>query len=313
MRIGQNPAKNLKEVAIPQRITVAVLNYIPMLAGFYSEMLDVLKACLNSIYDNTDLPYDLLVFDNGSCSEVLQYLLEENEAGRIQYLWTSEKNIGKGGAWNIIFGGAPGEIIAYTDNDCIFSKGWLSKSVELLETYPNVGMVTARPYRTPPEFYTSTLAWAGQTENVQVEAGQLIPFEVLHEFNLSLGQTEEFSREFIKNSKDYRLTFKNVPAIVGGSHWQFTAKKSTLQTFLPFQMDRPMGQVRQLDQRMNELSLLRLMLAEPYAMNLSNTVSNQPSASKSGEPAAAGFWSIPFVKKIMLGLHDWVFRKYFQK
>ena len=111
-------------------------------------MLDVLKTCLGGIWENTDLPYDLLVFDNGSCGEVRQYLLDRHEEGQIQYLILSEKNLGKGGAWNQILGGAPGELIAYTDNDCLFRKGWLSRSVQLLETYPNVGMVTARPFRT---------------------------------------------------------------------------------------------------------------------------------------------------------------------
>ncbi|HPC06129.1 MAG TPA: glycosyltransferase family A protein, partial [Anaerolineaceae bacterium] len=149
MRIGQNPAKNQKEVAKPERITVAVLNYIPVLSGYYSQMLDVLKVCLGSIRDTADLPFDLLVFDNGSCEEVTRYLNEEKDQGRIQYLMLSEKNLGKGGAWNMIFSGAPGEIIAYTDNDVQFYPGWLSKSVELLETYPTVGMVTARPFRTP--------------------------------------------------------------------------------------------------------------------------------------------------------------------
>ena len=102
MRLGQNPAKSVKEVAKPQKITVAVLNFIPFLSGYYAEMLDVLKANLGSIWDTADLPYDLLVFDNGSCPEVCSYLLEQKEAGKIQYLILSEKNLGKGGAWNIM-------------------------------------------------------------------------------------------------------------------------------------------------------------------------------------------------------------------
>ena len=43
MRIGYNPAKSIKGVATPATITIAVLNYIPFLSGFYAEMLDVLK------------------------------------------------------------------------------------------------------------------------------------------------------------------------------------------------------------------------------------------------------------------------------
>jgi len=316
MRIGQNPAKNQKEVAKPEQITVAVLNYIPVLAGYYSQMLDVLKVCLGSIRDTADLPFDLLVFDNGSCEEVTRYLNEEKNQGRIQYLMLSSKNLGKGGAWNMIFSGAPGEIIAYTDNDVQFYPGWLSNSVSLLESYPNVGMVTARPFRTPPEFYTSTLNWAKDNPDVIVENGQLIPFDVLHVFNLSLGQEDEYSRGLIKNSEDILLDYRNSRAIVGGSHWQFTARKDVLQDFLPFQMDRPMGQVRQLDDRMNQKGYLRLMLPEPLAMNLSNSLAgnNKPAVALNAQksvPFMKRILNIAMLRKTLLAVYDWIFRQYF--
>ncbi|HQN04114.1 MAG TPA: glycosyltransferase [Anaerolineaceae bacterium] len=281
-------------------------------------MLDVLKVCLGSIRDTADLPFDLLVFDNGSCEEVTRYLNEEKDQGRIQYLMLSEKNLGKGGAWNMIFSGAPGEIIAYTDNDVQFYPGWLSKSVEQLETYPNVGMVTARPFRTPPEFYTSTLSWARENPEVVVENGQLIPFDVLHAFNLSLGQTDGFSRNFILSTEDILLTYKQVRAIVGGSHWQFTARKDVLQDFLPFQMNRPMGQVKQLDESMDKQGYLRLMLPEPLAMNLSNSLSQETlkignkTVPDKQVSVTKQILEIPFIKKSLLAVHDWIFRNYFQ-
>lgn len=73
MRKGQNPAKFVNQVAKPERITVAILNYIPFLSGFYAQTLDVLKTCLGSIWAHTDMPYDLLVFDNGSCQEAIGF------------------------------------------------------------------------------------------------------------------------------------------------------------------------------------------------------------------------------------------------
>ena len=132
MRKGQNPAKFVKDVARPERITVALLNYIPFLSGFYAETLDVLKVCMESMRKDAGLPFDLMVFDNGSCAEVRDFLIKEKEEGRIQYLILAEKNMGKGGAWNMILAGAPGEIIAYTDSDVLFSPKWLSRSVEIL-------------------------------------------------------------------------------------------------------------------------------------------------------------------------------------
>src|SRR5258706_11005247 len=102
MRKGQNPAKFVKDVARPEWITVALLNYIPFLSGFYPETLDVLKVSLESMRNDAGLSFDLMVFDNGSCEEVREDLINENEEERIQYLILCEHNMGKAGAWNVM-------------------------------------------------------------------------------------------------------------------------------------------------------------------------------------------------------------------
>jgi glycosyltransferase involved in cell wall biosynthesis len=314
MRKGQNPAKFVKDVARPERITVALLNYIPFLSGFYAETLDVLKVSLESMRKDAGLPFDLMVFDNGSCEEVREYLVNEKEEGRIQYLILSERNMGKGGAWNMMLTGAPGEIIAYTDADVLFSPNWLKRSVEILETFPNVGMVTARPFRTPPEFYESTLKWA--RDNAKLEDGQFIPWETFLEFNLSLGQTEEENKKVYAETKDWRIQYKGVTAMAGASHWQFTAYKSTLQQFLPFDMDKPMGQVRQLDKRMNDAGLLRLMVSDPLAMNMSNTLGYLRGELKQiGKKKRASFGKrlleLAPIKKMLLAVYNKIFAWYY--
>jgi len=312
MRVGQNPAKNINNIPKPQRITIAVLSYIPFLSGFYRESLDVLKLCLQSIWDNTDLPYDLMVFDNGSCPETKKFLLESQQSKKIQYLIFSERNIGKGGAWNAIFSSAPGEIIAYCDSDALFYKGWLSACVNVLETYPHVGMVTARPMRTKKELFTSTLKWAKNTSGVKLENGQILSFEQFKDFAITMGYTDERIRELYQSSMDYRISYKGLPSFMGANHFQFVCWKKIINQFIPLKMDKPLGQVLLLDKLVNESGYLRLSTDQSLVQNMSNHVPEDSRKIRTTEAKKFSIKNIPLIKNVLLYLHDKIFRIYFE-
>ncbi len=313
MRIGQNPAKSIEHVPQPARVTVAVVTYIPFLRGYYAQSLEVLKVCLGSLWENTPPPYDLLVFDNASCAEVRAYLTQAQEQGRIQYLVLSDKNVGKGGAWNFIFQAAPGEFIAYADSDIYFRQGWLERSLEILAAFPRAGMVTARPLRTPQEFYTRTLEWARQQADVLIEEGQFLPWEVYREHVLSLGTSDEQARQWYASRQDIRLMRNGVCAHVSAAHFQFTAPKAVLAQFIPFDMERPMGQVRSLDEQMNQAGYLRLCTCEPLVKHVGNRLEGEVSLV---EPASRRkpdrLFDLPLIKKTLLMLYDKIFRLYYQ-
>jgi glycosyltransferase involved in cell wall biosynthesis len=316
-RKGTNPAKYINSVNKPERITAAVLNYIPHRSGFYADMLEVLKVCLTSLRENSDLPFDLLLFDNGSCQDARQFLLDCYEQGQIQYLVLSDKNLGKGGAWNFIFNAALGEIIAYSDNDVYFYPGWLSKSLQLLESFPKVGMVTSRPFPTRPELFSSTLDWASHCPDVVVEKGQLIAWEDMKAFDMSRGLSEDQARQEYATHENFRISYQGLSAFAGASHWQFLAYKAPLQHCLPFKMDKPLGQVISLDEQLNSAGYLRLMTNEPLTQNMSNRldwIHVPPStAAKTAQPVnfIKKVFHYPPIKRVLLAIYDRIFRTYF--
>ena len=170
-RIGINPSRNQNVSYRPPRVTVAVLVYAPHQAGYFQHRMDVTRLTLESILTNTEKPYELLVFDNGSCPEMVAYLQGLFAQGKIDRLVLSAQNIGKLNALYRIAQLASGSVIAYSDDDVYHLKGWLPAHLEVLDTFPNVGAVTGFYIRQRVVMSSdSTLAWAKSSADA-VERG----------------------------------------------------------------------------------------------------------------------------------------------
>jgi glycosyltransferase involved in cell wall biosynthesis len=316
VRVGQNPAKLLKKVTKPAEITAAVTCYIPFLTGYYAQSLELLKLSLESMRAHADLPFDLMVFDNGSCQEVRDYLLAAQDAGMIQYLILSEQNLGVVGAWNVLFGAAPGKYIAYSDYDIYFYPNWLSALVEVLETFPLAGMVTGLPLLTPKEFSSSTLAWAEQTPDVSIEVGQLISWEDYWRHSKSISPSKEAGEKFFAENQAYRIGFQGLRCYAGAGHFQFVGRKEFFAQILPLHAERPMGgEVRNLDIAINHAGYLRLGTLEWNVEHMGNTIqerfvitvdSDRPQASITTKKQ--GIARVQFIRRILEALYNWIFK-----
>lgn len=324
MRLGQNPAKAIDFVAQPRQLTVAVITYIPFLSGYYAQSLEVLKVCLGSILAHTSQPFDLMVFDNASCAETVDYLIWLKEKNLIQYLILADKNYGKAGAWNIIFNAAPGEFIAYADSDVYFYPGWLEKHLQVFAAFPEAGTVTGLPRRGRRTFYTRTIELLSSLKDTVVEEGRFIPDEWILDHARTLGKLETIQVDFALN--DYRITRGGVAAYATATHFQFMVRSEVVRKYLPFPSKRPMGEsVAHFDQAINNDGLLRLATADRVVRHIGNTLDEdfinslparlrmnitKPEQMRAFTPSKV--FSIKPVKWVLMRLYDWIFRLYYR-
>ncbi len=275
-RIGSNPARGQFSAYRPARITVAVITYVPHLEGYFQPRFDVLRLSLASILAHTPLPYDLLVFDNGSCGPVVDYLRELRDHGVLRFLFLSSENIGKIGAFQILFRMAPGEIIAYSDDDILFYPGWLEAQMRLLDVFPQAGMISGLPVRNGSRYAIGAhLKLMEQGfPGLSITPKRVIPDEWEADWALSTGRDPQASREALINQHELVLCKDGVEAVGAANHFQFIAPKQVLVGALPEEWSgRLMGQMVELDEAIDRAGYLRLATMERYTRHIGNVIS----------------------------------------
>lgn len=99
-----------------------------------------LQLCLSALDKQSyaSSRYEIIVVDNGSdCLECLKRVIKPYQ----KVILTHESTPGSYAARNKGLTIAKGEVIAFTDADCIPAPDWLEKGVQLLNATPNCGLV----------------------------------------------------------------------------------------------------------------------------------------------------------------------------
>jgi glycosyltransferase involved in cell wall biosynthesis len=317
-RIGINPNRGQVTKYQPARITLAMLTYLPNQAGYFAERLAVTRLSLDSLIAHTPQPFDLLVFDNGSCPELVGYLRQKHDEGLINYLVLSSRNIGKIGALHEIFHAAPGEVVAYTDDDVFFLPGWLEAHLNILDTYPRVGLVTGFYIRSHLRYATQAIEAFSQQSGVQVEHGLLIPHELEQHYIDNMGRSWESYQQEVEGLEDIRLTYQGVKALASAGHHQFVAHRQLMLDALPSWDRNLMGKMIELENNIDQLGYLRLSTPEPVTHLLGNVISpeNATEAMRLGLITKSGtvdrprispinrVMRIPLIKRFAIGLYN---------
>lgn len=103
------------------------------------------KIALDSIRAYTSEPYEVIVVDNGSRTETLEYLRAIDDPHvRIMY---NAKNLGFAVGNNIGMAAARGEFVVILNNDVIVTEGWLDDLLDPFRRIPTLGVTAPRSNR----------------------------------------------------------------------------------------------------------------------------------------------------------------------
>jgi hypothetical protein len=298
MRNGKSPSGAGSTEYLPERVTACILTYVPEETGYFANRLDVLRLSLHSLLTNTDRGFDLMVFDNGSCRRVVDYLQSLHDQGIVRYLILSSQNIGIHGGLRIMFNAAPGEVIAYSQDDVCFYPGWLSASLEILDTFPKVGLVSGVAVRSQFGYGNQYLSgYLSDFPDMSVARGHFIPDVWEVEFYESTGRDGQSGLTGARSAyEDIVLEYKGIKAFSTAVHFQYVARKEVLLKGLSHSWSGRLmvGPDIEMDERIDSLGLARLSTYHRYVRHVGNAITPALKRSVTGLlPSRIRTWSAP--------------------
>lgn len=108
------------ELSVQPSVTIVVLSL---------DRLHLTRRCIESIYENSDYPFVLLIHDDGSQPETLSYLHDLEMTHDNVQLSGPTARVGCAVARNIAFGQVKTDYILSLDNDMVCHPGWLRETM----------------------------------------------------------------------------------------------------------------------------------------------------------------------------------------
>jgi len=115
-------------------ITTVILNW---------NRADLLKITVESYLKTIEVPYELIIIDNGSTDDSRKIIKELNDKykNKISEIILLDKNIG-GEAINLGLTKAKGKLLHISENDIEYLPGWSKKVVKLFQTFNELGQLS---------------------------------------------------------------------------------------------------------------------------------------------------------------------------
>ncbi len=125
--------KNYKpEYKANKKVSVIALTY---------NQLEYTKSFIQSLYQNTSYPFELIIVDNNSSNNTIKFLKELEKTKNNVKLILNNNNLGFPKGVNQGIKKAAGNYILVANNDIVLTKGWLERMIEIAESDPQTGLV----------------------------------------------------------------------------------------------------------------------------------------------------------------------------
>lgn len=266
MRVGINPNRQLPAQGFKPYVASAVV-HLPNFEGYHEHRFEVVKTSLTTMRENAGLDCDILIWDNGSCQEFRDWLLNEYRPDAVVLSPNVGLTSGRAGLLRIV---PPETIIGLADDDMYYYPNWFKASVELMQHFPNVGQVSGWPVRTQMRWgNTSTKTWA--RKGAVYEEGKFIPEQWDRDFCTSIGREWDFHVHYTKKDMDKRITYQGHQAYAVAHHCQFVCKAENLVDILR-QNKEAMSDDKILDNAVDVAGFLRLTTVDRYVRHIGNVL-----------------------------------------
>lgn len=271
MRVGMNP---LREERLPMRLppeipVVAVTVHLPdMTSDYHRDRWEVVTASLRLARQNAGTEHHFVVWDNGSCDRMREWLFYEFKPDKLMFT----ANIGVLNTMRRVFGMYQDSVIAYGNDDILYYPDWLPEQLQILQAFPNVGTVSGcvtRLYSGKAD--ENTVRWA--RENKVNIYQWLPPAEWDFQHAASIGTTSEAVKGY-RHAIIPVIEYNGVRAGVGGNHCQIVFNAERLLPFLK-KTDRYMEPLfNLLDVEIDRAGLLRLLTITRRTRHLGNRLTD---------------------------------------
>lgn len=267
MRYGSNPSKTDK-LPKPPSVVLAVITHMPNPMGYYSQKFEVVKTCLRTMTQRANVPHWLMVWDNGSTPQFIDWLDKEVQPEILVH----SPNIGKTSAQTNIFRMfPPTTIVCYSDDDMFFYPDWLKPQIDILTKFPNVSVVTGYPCRYMFKNNSNTLKWA--TDNAKIETGKFLPDKWEQEYAISIGADPVKWMTGTGNGDlktDVKIHYKDMEVLACSHHCQFIGQAGKVGTFAEWD-NNALTSADSFDKTMNNIGL-RLSTVNRFVRHIGNVL-----------------------------------------